>query len=102
MQSIHYVVGDIHGEFELLDQLLYAIQSHHHWHYPGKPGHLVYLGDYVDRGPSSRQVICGVLSGVESLDSVFLKGNHEDLLIRCLVSWSASEKLAHSLREDRR
>jgi serine/threonine protein phosphatase 1 len=69
-----YAFGDIHGEAEKLDELLAVM--------PLAPGdRLVFLGDYVDRGPDSRGVIDRLieLSGIYSC--VFLLGNHESMLL---------------------
>lgn len=75
-----YAVGDVHGRLDLLDELLSRIQSDFST-YPGFTGTLVFLGDYVDRGPDSR----GVLERLRSLtlpgfDVVCLAGNHEEMM----------------------
>lgn len=66
------VVGDIHGRADLLDRLLGRLEQ-------VAPGaQLVFVGDYVDRGPDSRAVIetLRAMSG-----AVCLKGNHEAMLL---------------------
>jgi serine/threonine protein phosphatase 1 len=76
----HYVVGDIHGCADelrcLIDQL------------PLTGGdQLVFLGDYIDRGPASMEVVSFLLSLSQKFDRVefiFLKGNHEDMLLSYL------------------
>jgi serine/threonine protein phosphatase 1 len=78
-----YAIGDIHGRSDLLQQLLARIVAH----VSAKPAFrpiLVFLGDYIDRGPSSRRVIDQLLLLHEQLDVVFLKGNHENYLIQFL------------------
>ncbi|MEM8616486.1 MAG: metallophosphoesterase family protein [Pseudomonadota bacterium] len=85
-ETIHYVIGDIHGQYDQLCSLLNAIESRHRWKHADKKAILVYLGDYIDRGSQSRLVIDRALKGVEGFESVFLKGNHEDLILRCLES----------------
>lgn len=84
--TIHYAIGDIHGQHDQLSALLNAIEARHHWKYTDHKGVLVYLGDYIDRGPNSRAVIERVMEGVRGMESIHLKGNHEDLLLRCLES----------------
>ncbi|WP_291730345.1 metallophosphoesterase family protein [Leisingera sp. F5] len=69
-------VGDIHGCYDLLGRLLDRIAV--------RPdcGRLVFLGDYIDRGESSAQVL-QALHGMQAGDPevVCLRGNHEDMLL---------------------
>jgi serine/threonine protein phosphatase 1 len=65
-------IGDIHGCHSALLALLKAVQ-------PGAEDRLVFLGDYIDRGPASRQVIETLLS--LSQTSIFLRGNHEVMIL---------------------
>jgi len=80
-----YAIGDVHGRADLLERLRTVIVEDAQWH-PIERKVVVYLGDYVDRGPDSRGVVDmlarGALSGFES---VFLKGNHEDSLLQFLT-----------------
>jgi serine/threonine protein phosphatase 1 len=72
-------IGDIHGCRQLLQQLLEKVQ-------PTATDQLVFLGDYIDRGPESRQVIETLLQLREELPrTVFLKGNHEQMLLGFLA-----------------
>jgi len=41
----------------------------------------VFVGDYIDRGPSSKQVVDYLLDFKEEVDCVFLRGNHEQMLL---------------------
>jgi serine/threonine protein phosphatase 1 len=69
-----YAVGDIHGERELLDDLLAAL--------PLRTGdRFVFMGDYVDRGPDSRGVVDRLIEHASRYDSVFLCGNHESMFL---------------------
>lgn len=70
----------------MLERLLENIQSRHDWKFPDKAGQLVFLGDYIDRGPSSLGVIDLAIKGVKGFSSVYLKGNHEDFLLKALDS----------------
>jgi len=73
-----YVIGDIHGCAEEIDRLLEAIA-------PAAGDTVVFLGDYVDRGPSPRAVIERLLRlEQQGPRCVFLKGNHEDMLLAYL------------------
>jgi serine/threonine protein phosphatase 1 len=79
-----YAVGDIHGRLDLLDELLSMITAHESaW--PAYEVFLIFLGDYIDRGPDSAGVIERLLSGLpEGMTPVFLIGNHEDMMLRAL------------------
>jgi serine/threonine protein phosphatase 1 len=79
-----YAVGDIHGRVDLLEHLLAKIHADLQ-HRPAAKTLLVFVGDLVDRGPSSAQVIerlrCYRRDGVQP---VFLLGNHEEVLLRII------------------
>ncbi len=67
-------IGDIHGCCETLNALLEELD-------PGDDDTLVFVGDYVDRGPCSRGVIDRLISLKDEVDCVFLRGNHEQLML---------------------
>jgi serine/threonine protein phosphatase 1 len=72
-----YAVPDIHGCFDLLELAIGTIARHA----DGLSGTVVTLGDYIDRGPSSRQVIERLIEWkLEGFDIVNLKGNHEAMM----------------------
>lgn len=79
-----YVIGDIHGRLDLLDQLLADINRE----LAERPAHkalLVFLGDLIDRGPNSAQVIDRLRAYcADNVRTVFLLGNHEEVLLRIL------------------
>ena len=82
--TLIYAVGDIHGQLHLLDALLEQIIAD-----AGRTGAqrrvLVFVGDYVDRGPDSAGVIERLLSGLpEGFDVRCLMGNHEAILLKFL------------------
>lgn len=73
-----FVVGDIHGCVDEADRLLDALA-------PSSSDTLVFLGDYIDRGPASKAVIDRLLRlRHEGPHCVFLKGNHEDMFLAFL------------------
>lgn len=78
-----YAVGDIHGRFDLLIALLRRIAADAATHGDGRRPRLVFLGDYIDRGEQSRQVLEALasLAATGSPDLVFLRGNHEAALL---------------------
>jgi len=86
LKIVSYIIGDIHGQDEKLEKLLARIESRHNWKTPEKGGKLVFLGDYIDRGPNSRNVLDLAMRGIPSFSNVYLKGNHEQLMIQALES----------------
>jgi Calcineurin-like phosphoesterase len=74
-----YAIGDIHGRADLLDEVLSRIDADLATD-PVAIAIEVFLGDYVDRGPSSREVIDRLLVRNRTFRSIFLKGNHEVLM----------------------
>ncbi len=79
-----YAIGDIHGRDDLLERLTLLV--HEDAYRRQAPRNVVvYLGDYVDRGRQSRAVIERLLRApLPGFDSVHLKGNHEDIMLRFL------------------
>ena len=79
-----YVVGDVHGRLDLLDELLDEI----HRDIAQRPAAkilLVFLGDLIDRGPKSAQVVERLRKyRREGVRTVFLLGNHEEVMLRIL------------------
>lgn len=73
-----YAVGDIHGCHDLLVAALDAIAAHA----GQRSATIVFLGDYIDRGPDSRAVVETLMAGPrrEGESFVCLMGNHEDML----------------------
>jgi serine/threonine protein phosphatase 1 len=78
-----YVIGDIHGRLDLLNELLARISSDIALRPTARPLY-VFLGDYIDRGPASRETIDRLIEHGKTHESVFLKGNHELIAIKCL------------------
>jgi serine/threonine protein phosphatase 1 len=78
-----YAVGDIHGRLDLLNELLTRIDDDISSRPAIRPV-FIFLGDYIDRGPSSRETIDRLVEHAETRESVFLKGNHEQIAINCL------------------
>lgn len=78
-----YAVGDVHGRMDLLDQLLAMLKADNAAR-PHAQVTLVMLGDLIDRGPASRQVVSRVRKGVSWARTVALMGNHEAVMLDVL------------------
>ncbi len=79
-----YAIGDIHGRLDLLESLLGLIERDQEGR-AEMPVTLIFLGDYIDRGPASKGVVDRLLLGFSPpYTPVFLKGNHEALLLSFL------------------
>ena len=80
-----YAVGDIHGRLDLLEHLLDLIGRDAKASTADRLT-LIFLGDYVDRGPDSRGVVERLISDLpRDFDTYFLKGNHEAILLDFLA-----------------
>lgn len=90
-----YAIGDIHGRADLLDRLHGLIDAD--FAQRSTPVvHVVYLGDYIDRGPDSAQVIERLATSHSDFVKVStLRGNHEDMLLRFLKDPSAGHGWLH-------
>jgi serine/threonine protein phosphatase 1 len=80
-----YVVGDVHGRLDLLEHLLERIEADL-TRRPVRKTLLAFVGDLIDRGPHSAQVVERLRTyrrpGIEPL---FILGNHEEVLLRILA-----------------
>jgi serine/threonine protein phosphatase 1 len=79
-----YVIGDVHGRLDLLEQLLSDIERDR-IERPARKTLLVFLGDLIDRGPHSADVVERLRTfSQKGVRTVFLLGNHEEVLLRIL------------------
>ena len=69
-----YAIGDIHGERGKLERLLDTLG-------PGRGDQLVFLGDYVDRGPDAAGVVSRLIELSREVSCTFLLGNHESMFL---------------------
>ena len=79
--SSTYAVPDLHGRLDLLEAALAGIAQH-----AGGGARIVFLGDYIDRGPQSREVLTRLIAGPPP-DSAWicLSGNHEAMMVAALA-----------------
>lgn len=76
-QGRTYAVADLHGRLDLLEAALERIEAQ------ADGGTIVFMGDYIDRGPDSKGVLDRLMAGPskQSWRWVCLKGNHEDMMV---------------------
>jgi len=82
MASRTVAIGDIHGDLEHLERVIAKLPA------LDVEDTIVFMGDYVDRGPSSRQVVEFVRHGIKKRTKakiVCLRGNHEDGWLRVIA-----------------
>jgi hypothetical protein len=76
----HDVIPDIHGQIEKLEALLgglgYRVRKNH-WHHPTPDRQIVFLGDFIDRGPDSGAVLATVRDLIADGRASAVMGNHE-------------------------
>jgi len=80
----YIAIGDIHGMAERLTHLLARLPAE---------GTLVFLGDYIDRGPDPHAVIARLMALEQERPCIFLRGNHEDLALGTLAGDAAAEDM---------
>jgi serine/threonine protein phosphatase 1 len=83
-------VGDVHGRIDLLEALWAQIRARAA-RSSCRRRVLVFLGDYVDRGPRSADVIERLVAGFDGFETVCLKGNHEETLLKFLQDPSVGD-----------
>lgn len=94
--TVFYAIGDVHGVADRLVKLHLAILRHHRDNHDGQQAVIVHLGDYVDRGPESREVIETIMGmerrAVENPDLtiISLRGNHEEMMLEGLTGSAAN------------
>lgn len=82
-----YVVGDVHGRLDLLEAALRQVEADNAARGVSARPLLVFLGDLIDRGPQSAQVVALARSNpLDGFRTIVLAGNHEEVLLRLLVS----------------
>lgn len=76
MTEFYYAIADIHGRYDLLKKTL-----DHLYETNKDGGKIIFLGDYIDRGPDSDKVCLELMYPPENWEFVCLMGNHEDMLV---------------------
>ncbi|OXT00572.1 hypothetical protein B7H23_10730 [Notoacmeibacter marinus] len=85
--ALTFAVGDIHGERAKMDMLLMKIESQ------ADGGTVVFIGDYVDRGPDSAGVLQRLIEGPPSgWTWIALKGNHEIMMLEGVSDTASADE----------
>lgn len=85
MDAKRWVIPDIHGYADTLKAMLGQIMPQAH-------DHLIFLGDYIDRGPNAKGVIDEIMRlEAEGYKLTALRGNHEAFMIECYRFAQANE-----------
>jgi hypothetical protein len=79
------VIGDIHGMAAKLEHLLGQIDMWCAANAEAELRQLIFLGDYIDRGPNSHQVL-HIVQRLQADGAICLRGNHEELMLRATES----------------
>lgn len=73
---LYYAIADLHGRYDLLKKAQQRIKEDN-FDLSGEDYKVIFLGDYIDRGPQSKEVIEHLMEA----DVISLKGNHEDMAV---------------------
>ncbi len=77
-----YAIGDIHGEHSMAHALVERIAADNAARPAAEAVHLIFLGDFIDRGPQSREVVDWLANNPPAFATChFLRGNHEDAFL---------------------
>jgi len=79
-----FAIGDIHGNYQSLKKILTK------WN--PEEEQLVFLGDYIDRGPDSLKVLREVMYYTQNHGAIALSGNHEQILLYWLLNTGKSSE----------
>lgn len=78
-----YAIGDVHGRLDLLSRMMELIRADVASG-PPRPSRIVLLGDFVDRGPESAELIGALMRLRREPNFIVLKGNHEAAMVDAL------------------
>lgn len=82
-----YAIGDIHGQFYMLEDALARIEND-----GGPDAQIVFIGDYTDRGAHSREVLDLLVKGQsEGRNWTFLRGNHDQMCAMFLEDYPRND-----------
>jgi len=80
-----YAIGDVHGRLDLFDALMARLKADHGGRAPAR-AHIIGLGDYVDRGDHSKQLLDRLAEGPPAwAEWTLIRGNHEQTFLDILT-----------------
>jgi len=80
-----YAIGDVHGRFDLLQQLMVRIAEHSASLKLPSSLNIIFLGDLIDRGPDSLKVLEYLFELQRQVKGVVvLQGNHEEIFLKAI------------------
>lgn len=92
MSEYRIAIGDVHGEYDMLHRLIHLCQDHMRAAHPGAAYRFVFLGDLVDRGPKSREVVYRARDMESNGDADVIAGNHEDWMSRVVLGKASRDE----------
>ncbi len=81
-----FIIGDIHGHFYHLESMIRKILKD-----ITPEDIMIFLGDYIDRGEYSFEVVEFLIALADRYPIIFLKGNHEDMMLKYLSGEPGSD-----------
>lgn len=87
-----YAIGDIHGRRDLFEQLLHQIETDNAARAPAEVS-VILLGDLIDRGPDSAEVVRRAMAPLPWAATIALMGNHEATMLDALAGDRATLRL---------
>lgn len=92
-----YAIGDVHGHLLALERMHTAISADLiETGYTGQV-QIVYMGDYIDRGPDSKGVLDFLVARLgrkDGIQKIFLQGNHEMAMLDFLRAPDSTDGMA--------
>jgi serine/threonine protein phosphatase 1 len=88
MTDLIFAIGDIHGRLDLTTAALEAVHARAK---DAESFRVIFLGDYIDRGPESRGVVELMMRLSKDHRYVCLKGNHEAMMVQCLTGGTTDD-----------
>ncbi len=87
---MYFAIADLHGRYDLLVSALGHVARYDSM---GQGKRVVFLGDYVDRGPDSRKIVAHLMAGpTNGTCWQCLKGNHEQMMVGAWVNWHHGDR----------
>jgi serine/threonine protein phosphatase 1 len=83
-------IGDVHGRLDLLEELWLHIDAASRLS-SARQRTLIFVGDYIDRGMHSAEVVERLLDGFPGFETIYLKGNHDETLLQFLTDPSIGD-----------